>query len=68
VLVNASISQFCANGRWEIFRFLSFVYLLRWIGYICVPMACSVSPKSIGIIRIHTIRIRYGTVGIIGVS
>jgi hypothetical protein len=31
VLVGASISQLCASGRWEIFRFLSFVSL-RWMG------------------------------------
>jgi hypothetical protein len=50
VLVNASISQLCANRRGEIFRFLSFVSL-RWIGYACVPMACSASPKPIGTVN-----------------
>jgi hypothetical protein len=27
---------------------LFFIRSLRWIGYACVPMACSVSPKPIG--------------------
>jgi hypothetical protein len=27
---------------------LSFICSLRWIGYACVPMACSASPKPIG--------------------
>jgi hypothetical protein len=36
-------------------------------GYVCVPMACFVSPKPIGIVRIHTVRIRHGTVGTVGV-
>ena len=29
---------------------LSFIRSLRWIGYACVPMACSASPKPIGTI------------------
>jgi hypothetical protein len=51
VLVGASISQLCASGRWEIFRFLSFVSL-RGIGYACVLMACSASPKPIGTVNL----------------
>jgi hypothetical protein len=42
--------------------FASFIRSLRWIGYACVLMACSASPKPIGTVRIHTVRIRYGTV------
>jgi hypothetical protein len=29
---------------------LSFIRSLRWMGYACVPMACSASPKPIGIV------------------
>jgi hypothetical protein len=35
--------------------------------YACVFMACFTSLKFIGIIRIHTVRIRHGTVGTVGV-
>jgi hypothetical protein len=30
--------------------FASFIRSLRWIGYVCILMACSASPKPIGII------------------
>jgi hypothetical protein len=34
---------------------LSFIRSLRWIGYACVPIACSASPKPIGIINLMTL-------------
>jgi hypothetical protein len=46
--------------------FAFFHSFIKADGYACVPMACSASPKPIGTVRIHTIRIRHGTVGTVG--
>jgi hypothetical protein len=45
---------------------LSFIRFIEVDGYACVPMACSASLKPIGTVRIHTVRIRHGTVGTVG--